>query len=144
MESLTISKETNNDGIDIDNLDIAQELTQYDDFDVIYTHHVLVRLYIKDNTFGYDINGRKTSIYMPENSINQSIYTNCSGLIIKMGPEAYQGKSFDDKVVPKIGDWVLIPRSEGLQCRYKNRSMLLIEDFRLMTAKINDPRLFSK
>lgn len=142
-DTLLESKERNQVTIDLENFSIDDELSKYEEFE-LYSYKVLVRLFIGDNTFA-TIAGRKSSLYLPPNTINQDIYTSCTGLIVKMGCEAFKGKSFEEGIdYPKPGDWVLIPRGEGLQFQYNQISMSLIDDHRLLYARIKNPKLFSK
>jgi len=109
------------------------EMIVYEDFKAacgkypphIGGYYVCVRIHQRDpekkliNAEGKEVTlFRHTGITMMEDK-----YQSCVGLVIGMGPQAYQGTNFDgtprfDKEWCRVGDFVIIPRYEGIQISY--------------------------
>ena len=63
----------------------------------------------------------------------------CTGMVVQMGEDAYQGTRFEN-TGPwcKVGDWVSLPRHEGVQFDYRGKPMFYINDDKIVNV-IEDP-----
>jgi hypothetical protein len=85
---------------------------------------ITVALYVRDESGGKYKNaeGRETSIHIPEMAISQDTYSNCVGMVIGIGPLAYNGERFKESGPwCKFGDWVVIARNSGIQFFLKGK-----------------------
>lgn len=132
----------------IDNL---KTTTGFDDFELPRAtgYHMWVKLYVraedvyqvKDNDgkaiVGKD--GKPMYIALPESARANDKWGSCVALVIEKGPECYKGKRFEQsKPWCRVGDWVVIPRNEGIQVSYRGIPMQLIPDDRVLSI-IKDP-----
>jgi co-chaperonin GroES (HSP10) len=83
---------------------------------------------------------------LAKNIADEDKWTECVGLVIYLGDEAYKtGKFADGKSKPwcKLGDWVVFPRHEGTLISYRDKPVMLIPDDRVI-ARIPDPSYVSR
>jgi hypothetical protein len=120
-----------------------------------------VKIYERDDnllTF-IDENGKKKTLVRAEKYMEHDKYTSMVGLVISMGPWAYTDKRFVEhwalrlarfffgkwmkpsKKYPwcKVGDFVLLPRYEGVQFSYKDATVMYIADDKIL-GPVQDPR----
>lgn len=120
-----------------------------------------VKIFVRSNELSSFIDPEtkeKKVFYLPESSTAHDKFRNCVGLVLSQGPEVYKGSRFQEnwairflriffnKIMPKctkvawsrVGDWVVIPRHEGVQVNYRGIPMQYIYDDRVMGV-VEDP-----
>ena len=70
-------------------------------------------------------------------------YNSYAGLVLQLGPDAFQGKNFPNGPYVKVGDWVVFPRSASLQLKYEDEPFVVVEDFKIKMT-IDDPSKISR
>lgn len=90
----------------------------------------------------------KTSggIIRPEMVKKEDIWQGNSGLVIKMGPHAYEQTgnmdfAWDEEDRCHVGDWVMFRRADGLRVNVNNRECILLESERGVKMVIPHPDL---
>lgn len=107
---------------------------------------VLVALYVrKEEEQRYKReDGTLSEILLPQQKVAQDRYISCTGMVIQMGDDAYQGPRFYySGPWCRVGDWVTLPRHEGTQFDYKGRPMFYINDDKIVNV-ISDPSLVKR
>jgi len=103
---------------------------------------VVVWMYVRpqDISSFTDEHGNKKSIILPEAVTRMDKWSSCVGLVIGIGPSAYEGKEVFEKNGPfvKVGDWVVFPRHEGLQLNYRGFPIQVFYDDRALLV-VKDP-----
>ncbi len=111
-------------------------------------YHLLVKLYIRPETYE-----GSSGIAISNSTRANDKWVSCTALVLAIGPDAYKGARFE-KSGPwcKVGDWVMIPRNEGIQFndhgsveKYGEQgiAMQLIPDDRIV-AVVDDPARISR
>jgi co-chaperonin GroES (HSP10) len=112
-------------------------------------YHMAVKIYIREEDVhqvkdeeGKPVigsNGKPIYIALPDSTRVNDKFRNCTALVVSMGPEAYKGERFKESGPwCKVGDWVVIPRNEGVQVNYRGIPMQFIPDDRVL-AIVEDP-----
>lgn len=79
------------------------------------------------------------SIYLTETMRDDGKYTSAVGLVLAVGPAAYQGERFESSgPYCKVGDWVMFPSYESLRSSYRGVPIAILADDRII-AVIGDP-----
>jgi co-chaperonin GroES (HSP10) len=104
-------------------------------------YHMAVKIFVRPEEtkeiLGDDGISRK--IYLPHTVTVHDKYRSCTALVLSMGSEAYKGDRFKDSGPwCKVGDWVVIPRNEGVQINYREVPMQIIPDDRVLCI-VEDP-----
>lgn len=95
-------------------------------------YQIAVNLYIEpDRSPG--------GILYPEQKKDMDKFRSCVGKVIAMGPDAYKSERFASGPWTKIGNWVAIPRNEGIQFDYRGAQIMIIADDRIMLPNLADP-----
>jgi hypothetical protein len=120
-----------------------------------------VKIYVRSNelkSFIDPVTKEKKTFVLPDSSRVNDKFTNCVALVLSQGPECYKGKRFEEnwairflriffnRWMPaktkmpwsRVGDWVVIPRHEGIQVNYRGIPMQYIYDDRVMGI-VEDP-----
>ncbi len=122
--------------IDLDNFDADQLIEQYKGLQV-NGYFVLIFIYkppIITKTAG--------NLLLPDNAIELDYeYRSTVGLVLNMGPEAYQGERFTQGPWCKVGDWVSFPRANGVQYRYDHALVLNVPDDKIINVIDNPKRI---
>lgn len=112
-------------------------------------YHMAVKLYIRSEDVHQlkdengnpilDADGKPKYIAIPDSVTAHDKWRSCTALVVAQGPECYQSPRFM-RTGPwcKVGDWVVIPRNEGVQINYRGIPMQLIPDDRVL-AVVSDP-----
>lgn len=101
-----------------------------------------VVLYIPEKAVNAD--GTESIIHKAEVTQHLDRFRTCVGLVVYQGPECYKGDRYKHSGPwCKIGDWVVIPRAEGLQINYRGRSMHLLPDDKVL-AVVPDPKFVTR
>lgn len=88
--------------------------------------------------------GSEVTLWTPPVTQMQDKYQSVAALVMAVGPDAYKGTLPDGtprypQPWCKVGDWVLIPRYEGLQFTWKGKvAMVMLPDDKIL-AVIDDP-----
>ena len=102
---------------------------------------VAVKIYVRPEelkTIKQD-DGTEVTLYLPDTVRAEDKYSSVSALVCAVGPDAYQGEKFERSGPGgKVGDWILIPRSESTMVSYRGVAMALLPDDRVM-AVISGP-----
>ena len=130
--------EYTSNGVDLKTFDIEKMIERFKDVEVLGIN-VLILVYkkpVEKKSYG--------GIYYPDSSVDEEEeYSSHIGVILKIGPDAYQGKQFPTGAYVKPGDWVIFPRGSSLQTKYEDEPIVLVEDFKLK-MKIKDPSKMSR
>lgn len=84
--------------------------------------------------------GRK--LFYTENARNEDVYQGNAGLVVKMGPLAYQSDDQTDfgGETCKVGDWVLYTRqSAGMRFKYHGVDCFMMETEKAIKAVLDRP-----
>ncbi len=92
---------------------------------------IAVKLYVLDDKIG--------SILLTDQTREDSKYQSVAGLVVGMGPQAYQGDRYPEGPWCKVGDWILLPRYEATMLTFRGVAMGMIPDDRVQMV-IEDPR----
>lgn len=93
---------------------------------------------------GAYIEGRKTSLLVPHSVHQREKYKNFVAYVVYMGDECYKAENGTPKKQwCKVGDWIVLPRHEGVQMTYKGYPMIIIYDDRVF-GSVSNPELFYK
>lgn len=123
-----------------------QNLTGSDDMPSPCGYLVCLKIYIRPDelkTIKRD-DGTEVTLWTPPISQLQDKYQSVAACVMALGPDAYKGTNADgtpryEKPWCRVGDWVLIPRYEGLQFTWKNKvAMVMLPDDKIL-AVITDP-----
>jgi co-chaperonin GroES (HSP10) len=102
-------------------------------------YYMGVVLYIAEKAVKAD--GTESIIHRADAYQSRDRFTSCVGLVVYQGNQCYTDKKrFGEELTPwcKVGDWVVIPRHEGIQVNYRGKSVHLIPDDKVL-AVIKDP-----
>jgi hypothetical protein len=87
---------------------------------------------------------KKSNIILPDSALFFEKCRSCTALVVDIGPGAYKGERFKDweNGIPKVGDWVVIPKNEGNRIIVKSGEnefdMVIIYDDKIK-AIVRDP-----
>ena len=108
--------------------------------------NVLMKLYIRSSELkqvpGPD--GKLVTLYAPDVTKVEDQFNSVAALVLAHGPQAYIGQNLDgSQRFPggpwcKPGDWVMIPRHEGMPFLYAGIACIMMPDDRVQ-AVIGDP-----
>lgn len=112
-------------------------------------YFMAVKLYIRPEQFhvmkdenGNPImgeDGKAKAIILPDTVTKNDQFRKCAALVVAMGQEVYKGERYERSGAwCKLGDWIVIPRNEGSQFKYRGVPMQLLPDDRCM-AVVEDP-----
>ena len=126
-------------GIDLSNYN-KQELIEYFKSNIkVCGINVLLLLYK-----GLIAQATKGGIILPEKFQDTGLeYNSYAGLVLQLGPDAYEGKNFPNGPYVQVGDWVVFPRSSSLQLKYEDEPFVIVEDFKIKMV-IDDPSKISR
>lgn len=127
------------------------ETTGFADFELPHAtgYHMWVKLYtrpedivqLKDDAGNalLDEFGKPRALILPKSVTTNDKWSSCVALVVQQGPDCYTGKRFEHSGPwCRVGDWIVIPRNEGIQVSYRGIPMQLIPDDRAMSI-IKDP-----
>lgn len=118
-------------------------------------YHMAVMLYIRPEEMrplGNDKDGNPilapdgtpACIYIPNTVTANDKWVSCTALVVAQGPESYKGARFKESGPwCRVGDWVVIPRNEGIQISYRGVPMQIIPDDRVLGI-VEDPAWISR
>ena len=101
---------------------------------------VLVALYApKDEAKVKRSDGSSSLLFAPDTITSQEKYRSCTGMVVGLGPDCYQGPKFAfSGPWCRLGEWVTIPRHEGVQINYRGIPMHWLPDDKIALG-IDDP-----
>ena len=86
--------------------------------------------------------GRKTALLVPQSVKQREKYQNFVAYVVYMGDECYKDKDGAPKTQwCNVGEWIVLPRHEGVQMTYKGYPMIIIYDDRVF-GSVTNPELF--
>lgn len=86
--------------------------------------------------------GTKSLILSPTVVSENARFNSCVGLVIAVGPQAFPKEKFD-KPRCKVGDWIIIPRHEGMQLNFRGKVLFCLNDDRV-GARVSDPKFVTR
>lgn len=125
--------------------DAAGDLSDYE----VFHNLVLVATYIAPNHVMKGPDGKEVQFYRPDNVLAEDRFQGKAGLVLKVGPVAFQDDSNAKfgGVTIKPGDWVMYRPSDGFEFFIRDRrksneglSCRLIEDV-FIRGRTTDPSL---
>ena len=102
-----------------------------------------------------DAEGRETMIVRSDSSRALDKFSQVTGLVVYMGhlcytdPKRFGTFNFEtqryEKIIPwcKIGDWITLPRHEGIPVNYRGRVMHLLPDDKCLMV-VDDPKFVTR
>lgn len=123
-----------------------QNLTGSTDMPTPCGYLVCLKIHIRPDELktGKRDDGTEYTIWTPQVAQQQDAFQSCAALVLAVGPDAYTGQHPDGtprhrEPWCKVGDWVLIPRYEGMQFTWKAKvAMVMVPDDKIL-AVIGDP-----
>lgn len=72
-------------------------------------------------------------------------YGSYTGLVLQIGPDAFQGKNFPNGTNVNVGDWVVFPRAASMQLAYEynDSDIIIIEDYKIKMV-VQEPDKITK
>ena len=71
-------------------------------------------------------------VIIPQTAVKDDLeYNSMVGMVLKLGPDCYQGDQFPSGPYVKAGDWVIFPRGSSLQSKYEGEPIIMVEDFKI-------------
>ena len=120
-----LGNEYESNGIDLNNFVKEAMIAKFKNV-VVTGCNILILIYKKP------IQKQVKSIFLPDSAIEEDLeYNSMVGMILKVGPEAYQGEQFLTGPYAKVGDWVIFPRGSSLQAKYEAEPIIMVEDFKI-------------
>jgi co-chaperonin GroES (HSP10) len=106
---------------------------------MLYTPPEEIMVKDKEGREIIDPMGISKKIIIPHEHIENSKYSTCVALVCGMGPFAYKAKKYEEQGAwCRVGDWVVIPRHEGVQIMYRDVPMMIIPDDCILGV-VDDP-----
>jgi hypothetical protein len=102
--------------------------------------NMCVKIYVRSNEMHSftDNTGKTIKFYQPDSVIAGDRFRSCVALVCAQGNECYTAPQFQGVRWCNVGDWIIIPRNEGIQINYRGVPMQLIQDIN-MYAVVEDP-----
>jgi hypothetical protein len=100
-----------------------------------------VKLFIMEDDIcaGKDIFGKEIKIAVPPVVKANEVYRTCVSLVIAVGPDCFKGERYKNSGPwCRVGDWVFMPRNEGLQVVHRGIPMHYIKHDKIYCI-IEDP-----
>jgi hypothetical protein len=120
-----------------------------------------VKIYIRPEEIVpfVDKDGKRKALVLPSEAIANDPYRNCAALVLALGENSYKSSKFIENIVIrtirkffpnllkppskrpycKVGDWIMIPRNEGPQVKYKGVPITYLNCEKIY-AVIQDPQ----
>ena len=102
--------------------------------------NMCVKIYVRPNEIvtskGED--GVVRKFYLPDSVTAHDRFRSCVALVCAQGNECYTAPQFQGIRWCNVGDWIVIPRNEGIQINYRGVPMQFIQDIN-MYAVVEDP-----
>ena len=89
-----------------------------------------VKVFVRDEDICITtVDGKEIRIVVPETVSTADVFRSCVALVLAQGPDCYSGDEYKEcGPYCRVGDWIWIPRNEGLQENYCGVPMQFIED----------------
>lgn len=88
--------------------------------------------------------GTKATIYLPDSVRAEDRYQSCCGLVVAVGPQAFQDKDGKPKGCSwSVGDWLVFPRTDVIRIDFCNIPLGIMTDDRAVIVT-DDPRYWSQ
>ncbi len=130
-------KEYTSNGIDLNNFDKEAMLKRFKHIAVTGIN-VLILIYKAP------VQNKIKSILIPDSAVEDELeYNSMVGMVLQLGPDAYQGDQFPSGPYAKEGDWVMFPRGSSMQAKYEAEPIIMVEDFKLKLV-VEDPSKISR
>lgn len=108
----------------------------------VYGYNIIVKIYVRPSEiaeFTDPNTGEKKYIYAPETATARDKFVNCTGLVLAIGPWAFQDKhKYGPEPWCRVGEWVVFPRNHGTQVNYRGVPIQYIPDDSLL-GPVEDP-----
>lgn len=80
---------------------------------------------------------KKSSLILPDSTKEKDLWNSRIGLVLAMGPEAYEPHRFPLGPYCDVGDYVYFTRHDSSLCRVKGHNMALLNDDKVLTVVLN-------
>lgn len=84
---------------------------------------------------------RKSSIILPDSMKDKDLWNSRLGLVLAMGPEAYDPHRFPYGPYCDVGEYIYFTRHDSSLCRINGHNMAILNDDKCLTV-VNDPLTF--
>ena len=84
---------------------------------------------------------RKSSLILPDSSKERDLWNSRLGLVLAMGPEAYEPSRFPYGPYCDVGDYIYFTRHDSSLCRINGHNMAILNDDKCLTPVL-DPKDF--
>ena len=104
-------------------------------------YFAVVKIYVRPEELKEitDVDGNKQKIYLPDTIRAEDRYQSCTGLVVALGPQAFQDKEGRPRGCRyKVGDFVLFPRTDIIRVDFNGIALGVMTDDRAI-AVIKDP-----
>lgn len=104
-------------------------------------YFAVVKIYVRPEELKEvtDVQGNKKTIYLPDQVRAEDRYQSCTGLVVALGPQAFQDKEGNPRGCKyKVGDFVLFPRTDIIRVDFNGVALGVMTDDRVI-AVIKDP-----
>jgi co-chaperonin GroES (HSP10) len=86
-----------------------------------YGPHVLLKLYTREET-------TQGGVVLPDSVREEAVYQGMTGMVLAIGPDAWQGEEFKHWQKPEVGTWVLFKPNSGVRFNDKNVPLRFVFD----------------
>lgn len=105
-----------------------------------------VRIHIREEDMGEKVrdDGSKYKIYLPDSVRAEDKYQSCVGLVISLGPQAFQDKEGNPRGCSyRVGDWIVFPRTDIMRMDFCGLALGIMTDDRAVVVT-DDPRYWTQ
>lgn len=88
--------------------------------------------------------GEKKTLYLPDTVRAEDKYLSCAGLVVALGPQAFQDKEGNPRGCSyRVGDWVVFPRTDIIRVDFCGIALGVMTDDRAVIIT-KDPRFWTQ
>lgn len=104
-------------------------------------YFAVVKIFIRDGELlkTTDADGKEVVLYIPDTVRAEDKYQSCAGLVVSLGPQAFQDKDGNPRgSLYRVGDWVVFPRTDIIRIDFRGIALgIMTEDRAVMV--VTDP-----
>ncbi len=91
-----------------------------------------------------DAEGKKVTLYLPDTIRAEDKYQSCVGLVVALGPQAFQDKDGNPRGSSyRVGDWICFPRTDIIRMDFCGIALGVMTDDRAVIVT-KDPRFWTQ
>jgi hypothetical protein len=88
--------------------------------------------------------GGKQTLYLPDTIRAEDKYQACTGLVVSLGPQAFQDKDGNPRGSKyRVGDWIVFPRTDIIRLDFCGIALGILTDDRAVLVT-DEPRFWSQ